>query len=310
MKDTRNIQTITAIAVWLASTVINNLMKKKVVGVNQLNWPMPLFISTAHLNVEAILSICVLYAMPKFRPNEGQTFDQEQWKRWIIPSCVSGALDIALNNYSLRFLDLTQVVQIRSISPIMVVLAGVLFGKPKPRKELMGVLVLVVFGVGLMMHGEPSASSMISTEWAIVAKLLCLLGTVFGAIRWNLVEEMLKHTGDNQIYVDFIMACVMGVIMCALSLVFEGWPQFGNGMNVSVILSLSYISGILAFLFVISSFVVMSHTSVLTFSITGVCVELAIMYWSHRAFGDTVSMWSFIGFGLVVVSIILFNVIQ
>jgi len=302
---------VASLALWLTSTVINNLMKKQVVGMGpgQLNWPYPLFISTAHLNVEAFLSVAILYAFPKYRPEASQEFAKDEWKSWVVPSCLAGTADIAFNNYSLRYLDLGQVVQIRSITPIFVSITGwLVFGKQRPRTELLAVLGLVCVGVALMMSGSPTTD--VGTTMAWFAKLCCLVGTVFGALRWNLVDEMLKHSGDNQIYVDFIMAGVMGVFMCVMSLFLEGWPQFLTGMDVGRILALSYGSGVFAFVFIVSSFVVMSNTSLLAFSISGVCVELTIIYFSHRMFGDRVSVWSLIGFALVVVSIVLFNLLR
>jgi len=109
------------------------------------------------------------------------------WKDYclrVVPTALATALDINLSNISLVFITVTFATMCKSASPIFILLFAFMFRLEKPSFSLLGIMLVVSFGVLLTVAKE--------TEFNLWGFIFIMLAAVMSGFRWSMTQILLQ----------------------------------------------------------------------------------------------------------------------
>uniref|UniRef100_A0A3B4B8X3 Sugar phosphate transporter domain-containing protein n=1 Tax=Periophthalmus magnuspinnatus TaxID=409849 RepID=A0A3B4B8X3_9GOBI len=238
----------------------------------------PLFMTLVHLSIIFVLSALtrrvLLYATGKPRVVLG-------WRDYLCkaaPTAVATALDIGLSNWSFLFITISL------YNPFLL-------------------LVVLLISVGLFMFTYKS------TQFNLEGFLMVLLASFIGGIRWTLTQLLMQKAElglQNPIDAMFHLQPIMFLGLFPLFLFNEAVSLSSSSRLfrvthlsplLSSLLSLS-VGGVLAFGLGFSEFLLVSRTSSLTLSISGIFKEVCTLLLAARLMGDQMSSVNWLGFAV------------
>jgi len=198
------------------------------------------------------------------------------------------SLDIGLSQASFQYIQVALYTVTKSTSIIFILFFSLLFGLERKHWSL--VIIVSMIGFGLTMFTYKS------TDFNVLGFLMVLCASFLSGIRWTLSQLIMQKSSlglSNPIDMIFHIQPIMILTLLPFVLGFEGPALFSMaenfndyGFEVFIIDVGEVISGgILAFLMEAAEFLLVSHTSSLTLSISGIVKEiitmgLAVMYQS------------------------------
>jgi len=109
-----------------------------------------------------------------------------------------------------------------------------------------------------------------------------MAASVLGGLRWSLLQILLERTDTksvslaNPISTIFFLSPIMGVCLCIVAGIFEGFgtifgsPFFATAGSAMGTLGLLFLGGVFAFMMVLAEFNLIARTSVVTLSVLGI----------------------------------------
>ncbi|KAJ0036439.1 hypothetical protein NQD34_005116 [Periophthalmus magnuspinnatus] len=261
----------------------------------------PLFMTLVHLSIIFVLSALtrrvLLYATGKPRVVLG-------WRDYLCkaaPTAVATALDIGLSNWSFLFITISLYTMTKSSAVLFILLFSLLFKLEEPNPFLL--LVVLLISVGLFMFTYKS------TQFNLEGFLMVLLASFIGGIRWTLTQLLMQKAElglQNPIDAMFHLQPIMFLGLFPLFLFNEAVSLSSSSRLfrvthlsplLSSLLSLS-VGGVLAFGLGFSEFLLVSRTSSLTLSISGIFKEVCTLLLAARLMGDQMSSVNWLGFAV------------
>jgi solute carrier family 35 protein C2 len=194
---------------------------------------------------------------------------------------VTGAIDIGISSYSLRIVSLAFYTMVKSSAPVFVLLSGFVFGIEKPSFTLF--LTIFTIGSGVFL------TSMTKTTFDRKGFALILVASFMAGFRWAFIQYLMekRKVKENGILTTVRGLCFpISLVLLILSLSFEGiknilTSEFFN-TNEAIQRNVVFIllSGSLSFFLLLSEFMLVSQTSVIFLSVSGIFKELVIVMWS------------------------------
>ncbi|KAL9934898.1 hypothetical protein V8E36_005974 [Tilletia maclaganii] len=306
------------IASWYLFSTLISLYNKWMFDKKHYNFAYPLFVTSFHMVVQAILSSLALCIFQRQlvvrRPNgrrERPSFSD--WGTKVVPCGIATALDVGLSNLSLKTITLTFYTMCKSSNLAFVLFFAFLFRLEKVRLSLIGIIALITIGVIMMVAAE--------TQFVLVGAIEVLTASAMGGLRWALAQMLLEGRGKNSgmgmagnpIATIFWLAPIMAVSMAVASMIVEDWrvvltSRHFRGLAVSLkTLGLVTAPGVLAFCMHLSEFALIQRTSVVTLSVAGIFKEVSTIILASTIFGDELTPINVTGLCITILGIALYN---
>ncbi|CCH43985.1 putative transporter [Wickerhamomyces ciferrii] len=334
------IQLIFCILGWYVFSLTISLYNKWMFDKSKLNLPFPILITSFHQLLLSILSFITIKLKPSIRPNqpipssstyeeieenqqqnqnENQKFDWKFYLVHILPCAMASSGDIGSGNMSFRFISLTTYTMVKSSSIAFVLLFGVLFKLEKFSLNLLGIVLLMSFGVMLMVDndkGQTSDSDSGSNHFYLGFGLV-LMSSCMSGLRW-VFTQLLLHKNQQQkgkknpIVTIYQLSPSMFLVLFLIGLGIEGMSNFINASiwserGILKTLILLLFPGFLVFFMTIFEFAILQRAQVITLSIAGILKELLTILVSSIIFKDRLTFINFIGLLITLFDIFWYN---
>ncbi|KAJ1568817.1 Triose-phosphate Transporter [Nowakowskiella sp. JEL0078] len=295
---------------WYITSLTLSLYNKWLFSKDYLDFPYPLFTTFIHMLIQWLIAyLSVIYIWPELRPTKSPS--RKDYFRKVLPCGFATGLDIGLSNSSLKFVlsdDFFVVlyngkIRMSGVYPFFCIS----FWSGKANAEI----TCRHFRVILMVVGE--------FHFDMIGYLEVQSATVLSGLRWALVHVLLEKESmgmNNPLATTLYLAPLMAGSLLFFSASTEGLSQLLESkhfatMNDAVRTIGTIVGGgFLAFLMLMAEYNLISHTSVVTFSISGICKEILTLIVSHLIFGDIYTATNFVGLAISLVGLGMYNYIR
>lgn len=261
----------------------------------------PLFMTLVHLTIIFCLSTLSRRAMQCWTGKPRVVLRWRDYLYKVAPTALATAFDIGLSNWSFLFITISLYTMTKSSAVLFILFFSLVFKLEEPNPFL--ILVVILISSGLFMFTYES------TQFNLEGFLMVLLASFIGGIRWTLTQVLMQKAElglQNPIDAMYHLQPLMFVGLFPLFLFNEGLSLSSSEKLFRVthlspllysILTLS-IGGFLAFGLGFSEFLLVSRTSSLTLSISGIFKEVCTLLLAARVMGDKMSTLNWLGFAV------------
>lgn len=277
------------------------------------HWKYPLSLTMAHLVTKFMLAGLARFLV------EWKTGEARVMLPWsvffkrIAPAGITSALDIGLSNWSFEFITVSLYTMSKSSAVIFILMFALLMRLEKWRWSL--IFVVLFIAVGLFMFTYHS------TQFNGKGFVMVMTASVLSGLRWTLAQVVTQKNElglHNPLDMMFHIQPWMIIGLLPLSVAFEGiqiatTDQFFRFTEYSILfrnLGLVFLGACLAFMLEFSEFLLVSQTSSLTLSISGIVKELCTLLLAHVFNGDKMNAVNGIGLVVCIAGIILHVILK
>ncbi|WAR13013.1 S35C2-like protein [Mya arenaria] len=277
------------------------------------HWNYPLSLTMAHLLFKFSLSAVVRVVMELVTKKPRVVLPWGPYCKRVAPAGITSALDIGLSNWSFEFITVSLYTMSKSSAVIFILMFAVIMRLEKWRWSLLFVVLFIATGLFMFTYH--------STQFNLEGFSMVMTASVLSGLRWTLAQVVMQknelglhHPLDTMYHIQPWM--IVGLI--PLSIAFEGVPlattdQFFRFNDYEILLrncSLVLLGAFLAFMLEFSEFLLLSQTSSLTLSISGIFKELCTLLLAHMINGDTMNAVNGVGLFVCLLGIILHVVLK
>uniref|UniRef100_UPI0037E94F4A collagen alpha-1(XX) chain-like isoform X2 n=1 Tax=Semicossyphus pulcher TaxID=241346 RepID=UPI0037E94F4A len=261
----------------------------------------PLFMTLVHLTINFCLSALTRRAMQCWIGKPRIILSWTDYLRKVAPTALATALDIGLSNWSFLFITISLYTMTKSSAVLFILFFSLLFKLEEPNPFLIVVVLLIACGL-FMFTFE-------STQFNLEGFIMVLMASFLGGIRWTLTQVLMQKAElglQNPIDAMYHLQPLMFLGLFPLFLFNEGLSLSTSEklFRVTELSPLLYslftlsIGGLLAFGLGFSEFLLVSRTSSLTLSISGIFKEVCTLLLAASLMGDKMSMLNWLGFAV------------
>lgn len=282
---------------WYGCSTSLSFYNKWLFSPSHYNFRFPLFTTCLHMVAQFALSSLTLSLIPSLRPSSAPSAKDFGTK--IMPCAVASGLDVGLSNNSLKSITLAFYTMCKSSSLAFVLLFAFIFRLERPTWTLAGVIGVICVGLFMMVMSE--------VDFVLIGFIQVMLASILGGLRWSLTQILLERsdtkTGSltNPISTIFFLSPIMGVCLCIVAGVFEGYRTIFSSESFQTIgsslgtLGLLFLGGIFAFAMVLAEFNLIARTSVVSLSVLGIIKEVVTIVISSIVFHDQLTVINILG---------------
>ncbi|XP_066314996.1 probable sugar phosphate/phosphate translocator At1g06470 [Miscanthus floridulus] len=297
------------IACWYTLSTCLTLYNKEMLGKQMWKFPAPFLMNTVHFTLQAVASRAIVWFQQ--RGLEGGP-SKMSWKDYclrVVPTALATALDINLSNISLVFITVTFATMCKSASPIFILLFAFMFRLEKPSFSLLGIMLVISFGVLLTVAKE--------TEFNLWGFIFIMLAAVMSGFRWSMTQILLQKEEyglKNPFTLMSHVTPVMAIVTAIISIVMDPWHDFRAShffdSSAHIISSslLLLLGGALAFFMVLTEYVLVSVTSAVTVTVAGIVKEAVTILVAVLFFHDPFTWLKALGLAIIIFGVGLFNI--
>lgn len=313
----RNTKRLMYILSYYVLSITVSVFNAYVIGTSQYNFSFPLFISGTSALVQCAYAVGSLWLLGILGPTLRRiTWGQFVWA--VLPCAIASSLDVGISNSALKYVSLSFYTMVKSSSPIFVLVCAFALGLEKPSAPLLGIMALIGSGVLMTVWSD--------TRFDFVGFLIVLSAAMLSGIRWSLTQIIIEEadqTGDARkltssgpLATILYLAPIAFVSLTALSGMIEGFGEIASSKNFSSwaeagkSLGIVWVAGTLTFLLILVEYKVVQETSVLTFSVSGIFKEIALITISMSLFGDRLLPINYMGIVISISGIALYNYLR
>eukprot|EP00128_Syssomonas_multiformis_P007315 Colp12_sorted_trinity150504_noHs@10447 len=276
------------------------------------NLRFPVTYTTIHMFTNFALSSLSRFVLRKWNGEERPVIRGPDFWKKVVPTGLTGALDIALSNTSFLFVTVSLYTMCKSTAIVFLLIFALIFKIEKPKWQLLLVIGLIATGVFMFSYGD--------TTFDIRGFIMVMTAAMLGGLRWVLTQ-MLMHKKSlrmhNPIDTLYHITPVMGLAMVPFAAAIEGKDFFtspkvftGGAEVFFLSWSIIFAGSITAFLMNVAEFLLISKTSSVTLSVAGIFKEIVTVLLSHVIFGDRMEAINIAGLVVATLGIAYFNVLK
>jgi len=216
----------------------------------------------------------------------------------VAPTSFFSAVDIGFSQWGLEFVDVALYTMTKSTVIIFISFFAVLFRLEKKSWSLLLIVLMISSGLFLFTYK--------STEFNLLGFLLLLIASFSSGARWTLTQLLMQKSKlglQNPIDMIYFMQPYMFLSLLPFAIIFESAKILSH---FNQFLELEYyeififwikisIGAFLAFFMEISEFLVLSQTSSLTLSVSGIFKEICQLVLAVEINGEFLSFYNLIG---------------
>ncbi|TPX31116.1 hypothetical protein SmJEL517_g05452 [Synchytrium microbalum] len=298
---------------WYTTSIFLSMYNKWLLSPNYHGFGYPLFVTGWHMIVQTVLSWLVLgCCLSNYRPKHAPSI----WLFFtrVIPCGMATGIDIGLSATSLTQISVSFYTMVKSSAPVFVLMFAILFGLERPSTNLILSVLVIVIGVALMVS---DGSGTTSFNWIGFAEVQS--ATIASGFRWALTQILLSRVDmgmNNPLATTVILAPVMALSLLTACAIIEGFgvvfasPFFSTASSALTTLGIITGGGFIAFALTMVEYLLITTTSVLTFSVAGIVKEIITISISTAVFGDTFTPMNVVGLVISLVGILGYNVLR
>ncbi|XP_032376377.1 solute carrier family 35 member C2 [Etheostoma spectabile] len=261
----------------------------------------PLFMTLVHLAVNFCLSALTRRAMYCWTGKPRVILSWKVYLHKVAPTALATALDIGLSNWSFLFITISLYTMTKSSAVLFILFFSLVFKLEEPNPFL--ILVVLLISSGLFMF------TFESTQFNLEGFTMVLLASFIGGIRWTLTQVLMQKAElglQNPIDTLYHLQPLMFLGLFPLFLYNEGLSLSTSEklFRVTELSPLLYsvftlsIGGSLAFGLGFSEFLLVSRTSSLTLSISGIFKEVCTLLLAAALIGEKMGWLNWLGFAI------------
>lgn len=259
----------------------------------------PLFMTLVHLTIIFILSALTRRALLCSTGKQRVVLGWGDYLYKVAPTALATALDIGLSNWSFLFITISLYTMTKSTAVLFILFFSLIFKLEEPNPFLVVVVLLISCGLFMFTYK--------STQFNLEGFVMVLLASFIGGIRWTLTQLLMQKAElglQNPIDAMYHLQPLMFLGLFPLFLFNEGVSLSSSSRLfreshlpplLSSLLCLS-VGGLLAFGLGFSEFLLVSRTSSLTLSVSGIFKEVCTLLLAARLMGDRLSAVNWLGF--------------
>ncbi|KAL2719064.1 solute carrier family 35 member C2-like isoform X1 [Vespula squamosa] len=305
------LQTILIISIYFVLSIGLTFYQKWLFKTYGFNFPLGAV--TCHLFVKFVLSalircIRLCYKGPQYHV-------KLTWQNIICslaPPGIASGFDVALSNWSIALITISLYTMTKSSTIVFILGFSLIFKLEKKSWSLIAIVATISGGLFMFTYK--------STQFHVLGFILCLLASFSSGLRWTMAQVIMQKSKlglRNPIDMIYYMQPWMLLPVIPITLWFEGPEMYNNFKNINwndfepIMLTVAAVNSgaVLAFVMEITEFLVVTYTSSLTLSVTGIFKEICILILAFEWKGDHISGLNFVGLLLCLGGIIL-HVIQ
>ncbi|KAG5677280.1 hypothetical protein PVAND_007050 [Polypedilum vanderplanki] len=218
--------------------------------------------------------------------------------RKVAPTSFFGAVDIGFSQWGLEFVDVALYTMTKSTVIIFISFFAILFRLEKKSWSLLMIVVMISTGLFLFTYK--------STEFDLLGFILLIIASFSSGARWTLAQMLMQKSKlglHNPIDMIYYMQPYMLISLLPFAIVFESTKLLDHvsmifdmeGYEILVLWIKISIGAFLAFFMEISEFLVLSQTSSLTLSVSGIFKEICQLVLAVEVNGEQLSFYNLIG---------------
>uniref|UniRef100_A0A3P9HZF2 Solute carrier family 35 member C2 n=1 Tax=Oryzias latipes TaxID=8090 RepID=A0A3P9HZF2_ORYLA len=261
----------------------------------------PIFMTLVHLAVIFCLSALTRSILQLWTGKPRVVLKWAVYFRKVAPTAMATALDIGLSNWSFLFITISLYTMTKSSAVLFILFFSLIFKLEEPNPFL--ILVVLLISSGLFMF------TFHSTQFNMEGFVMVLLAAFIGGIRWTLTQLLMQKAElglQNPIDAMYHLQPLMFLGLFPLFLYNEALnlSMSEKLFRVTELRPLLYslftltVGGLLAFGLGFSEFLLVSKTSSLTLSISGIFKEVCTLLLAASLMGDELSMLNWLGFAV------------
>ncbi|XP_055021521.1 solute carrier family 35 member C2 [Boleophthalmus pectinirostris] len=263
------------------------------------NFHFPLFMTLVHLSIIFVLSALTRRVLLCVTGKPRVVLGWRDYLCKVTPTAVATALDIGLSNWSFLFITISLYTMTKSSAVLFILFFSLVFKLEEPNPFLVVVVVLISSGLFMFTYK--------STQFNLEGFVMVLLASFIGGIRWTLTQLLMQKAElglQNPIDTMFHLQPVMFLGLLPLFLANEAVSLSMSSRLFRVVhlspplssLLFLGVGGLLAFGLGFSEFLLVSKTSSLTLSISGIFKEVCTLVLASRFMGDQLTLMNWFGF--------------
>ncbi|CAM0882712.1 unnamed protein product [Alopecurus aequalis] len=296
------------IASWYMLSTCLTLYNKEMLGKHMWKFPAPFLMNTVHFTMQAVASRVILWFQNRGLEAESNAMSWRDYFLRVVPTALATALDINLSNISLVFITVTFATMCKSAAPIFILLFAFLFRLEKPSFNIIGIMLIVSFGVLLTVAKE--------TEFDLWGFIFIMLAAVMSGFRWCMTQILLQKEEyglKNPFTLMSYVTPVMAITTAILSIALDPWHDFrashffDSSAHILKSSLLMLLGGSLAFFMVLTEYVLVSVTSAVTVTIAGIVKEAVTILVAVLFFNDPFTWLKGLGLATIIFGVSLFN---
>ncbi|XP_011098058.1 probable sugar phosphate/phosphate translocator At1g06470 isoform X2 [Sesamum indicum] len=279
---------------------------KTLLGDDMGKFPAPLLMNAFHFSMQATLSNAITWFWPDRFHSSFMSWRDYFAK--VVPTALSTAMDVNLSNASLVFISVTFATMCKSTSPIFLLLFAFAFRLESPSAKLLGIILIISFGILLTVAKE--------TKFEFWGFIFVMLASVMSGFRWTMTQILLQkevYGFKNPLTLMSYVTPLMAIATALLSLLLDPWHDFktsnyfDTSWNIARSCSLMFFGGTLAFVMVLTEYILVSVTSAVTVTIAGVVKEAVTILVAVFYFHDEFTWLKGLGLVTIMIGVSLFN---
>ncbi|XP_054796366.1 probable sugar phosphate/phosphate translocator At1g06470 isoform X2 [Prosopis cineraria] len=301
------LKTLFFILLWYTCSLFLTLYNKTLLGDDLGKFPAPLLMNTVHFAMQAVISKFITsFWSHKFPASIVMTW-RDYFLR-VVPTALGTAMDVNLSNASLVSISVTFATMCKSGAPIFLLLFAFAFRLETPSFKLSGIMIIISIGILMTVAKD--------TEFEIWGFMLVMLAAVMSGFRWCMTQILLQKEAyglKNPLTLMSYVTPVMALATALLSLAVDPWDEFqdnnyfNNPSNISRSCLLMIFGGALAFLMVLTEYILVSVTSAVTVTVAGVVKEAVTILVAVLYFHDEFTWLKGYGLITIMIGVSLFN---
>ncbi|KAF3324513.1 putative sugar phosphate/phosphate translocator [Carex littledalei] len=297
------------VLIWYTLSTCLTLYNKEMLGKKYFHFPAPLLMNTVHFTMQAVFSKVIIFFRSRKSGNRDEKMSWRDYSIRVVPLGLATALDINLSNVSLVFITVTFATMCKSAGPIFILLFAFAFRLEKPSFKILGIMFVISVGVLLSVAK--------ATEFNLWGFILIMLAAALSGFRWAVTQILLQVHFVQLFFLFFLMhysvSPVMAIVTAILSLAIDPWSEFSksiffnNPRHIIRSCILLLFGGAMAFLMVLTEYVLVSDTSAVTVTVIGIFKDAVTILVAVLFFNDPFTWLKGIGLLIITSGVGLFN---
>nr|XP_021192189.2 solute carrier family 35 member C2 [Helicoverpa armigera] len=268
------------------------------------DFKFPLTVVMYHLIVKWILSVLVRLVLHVITGTPQLMLPCMTCLRSVGPTGLASGIDVGFSNWGLELVTISLYTMTKSTTIIFILGFAILLGLEKKSWSLVGIVLMIAAGLIMFTYK--------ATQFNLLGFNFLLIASFAAGLRWTFAQLLMQKSKlglHNPVDMVFHVQPWMFVSLLPFAIMFEGFACYEHLQKLTAdkllptILKVS-VGATLAFAMEISEFLVVTYTSSLTLSISGIFKEMCILVLAVEVSGDVLSPINVVGLAVCLLGII------
>ncbi|EFX69433.1 hypothetical protein DAPPUDRAFT_113613 [Daphnia pulex] len=237
----------------------------------------PLSIVITHLVVKFMLAAACRIVWEYWTNHKRPILAWQPYTVQLAPAGIASALDIGLSNWSLEFITVSLYTMSKSTAIIFIMGFALLFKLEKKHWTLLVVVVMISGGLVMFTYQ--------ATQFNLGGFLMVMFASFLSGLRWTLSQMVMQKSEmglANPIDMMYHIQPWMIVTLLPFAMAFEGLSlamtkdvfRFVDTYHLFIVLGEVLVGAVIAFFMELTEYLLVSYTSSLTLSVSGIIKEV------------------------------------